>query len=126
MSSTASSSQDTPEAAGDEPAHMQSSQAQQQETCNSLAKIPLGDVHLCDINPGMLQEGFRKAQEKGLGTWQLWPLFKVNLGACYAGWHAMLLIAITSPALYIQAWSCMLHAKANPLLLQASLAPCTG
>ncbi|CAL5227543.1 g10532 [Coccomyxa viridis] len=46
---------------------MQSSQAQQQETSSSPEQIALGHVHLCDINPGMLQEGFRKAQETGLG-----------------------------------------------------------
>ncbi len=61
-------------AVGDEPVHMQSSQAQEQQTLNSPEQIPLGHVHLCDINPGMLQEGFRKAQETGLGTWQPWLL----------------------------------------------------
>jgi len=47
--------------------HLQASQAQQQETADTPVQIPLGHVHLCDINPGMLQEGFKKAKEKGLG-----------------------------------------------------------
>ena len=48
--------------------HLQRDQAQQEGTSASGAQIPLGHVHLCDINPGMLEEGFRKAQEKGQGT----------------------------------------------------------
>ena len=65
---------DTSVAVADEPVHMQSSQAQEQQTSNSPEQVPLGHVHLCDINPGMLREGFRKAQETGLGTWQPWLL----------------------------------------------------
>ena len=60
----------TPLAASDELDDLQSSQAQQQETCDSPVQIPLGHVHLCDINPGMLQEGYKKAQETGLGIWR--------------------------------------------------------
>ena len=44
------------------------SQAQQQEISDQPAAIPLGEVHLCDVNPGMLQEGVKKAAASGLGT----------------------------------------------------------
>jgi hypothetical protein len=50
------------------PWHLQVSQARQQETSDQPAAIPLGDVHLCDINPGMLQEGVKKAAACELGT----------------------------------------------------------
>ena len=75
----------TPVAGGDELVDMQSSQAQQQETSSSPEQIPLGHVHLCDINPGMLQEGFRKAQEAELGTLQAWLLLQYPHIACCAG-----------------------------------------
>ena len=46
---------------------LQADQARQQESSDSPAAVPLGHVHLCDINPGMLQEGYKKAAQNGLG-----------------------------------------------------------
>ena len=47
---------------------LQADQARQQESSDSPAAVPLGHVHLCDINPGMLQEGFKKAAQSDLGV----------------------------------------------------------
>ena len=46
---------------------LQADQARQQESSDSPTAVPLGHVHLCDINPGMLQEGYKKAAQNGLG-----------------------------------------------------------
>ena len=50
---------------------LQADQARQQESSDSPAAVPLGHVYLCDINPGMLQEGHKKAAQNGLGGPQM-------------------------------------------------------
>ncbi|BDA46409.1 2-methoxy-6-polyprenyl-1,4-benzoquinol methylase, mitochondrial [Coccomyxa sp. Obi] len=46
---------------------MREDQIRQQEESNSPSLVQLGQVHVCDINPDMLQAGQRKAQKQRLG-----------------------------------------------------------
>ncbi len=42
-------------------------QARQQEESDAPNPVPLGQVHVCDINPDMLQAGQRKALQQHIG-----------------------------------------------------------
>lgn len=46
---------------------MREDQIKQQEESNSPSLVQLGQVHVCDINPNMLLEGQKKAQQQRLG-----------------------------------------------------------
>lgn len=52
---------------------MREDQLRQQERSDSPSLVQLGQVHVCDINPDMLQEGKRKAQQQRLGTFTWVP-----------------------------------------------------
>ena len=47
---------------------MAEDQTKQQEESDAPTPVELGQVHVCDINPDMLREGQRKAQQQRLGT----------------------------------------------------------
>lgn len=57
---------------------MREDQIRQQKESDSPSLVQLGQVHVCDINPDMLQEGQRKAQQQQLGTftWYFTPVCK--------------------------------------------------
>lgn len=47
---------------------MKDDQMRQKEESDAPTPVPLGQVNVCDINPDMLREGQRKAQQQRLGT----------------------------------------------------------